>query len=82
MLKLYLSYNRLLEDYILFSGKDWDHRHVVTNFRKEDGLVKKLKQNIDIDRKSILSFDNVPEEILLKVDVAFKNTKVKVIYEE
>lgn len=85
MKDLWLFYNQLYSQYIYSEGQKPlgnINRYGWMEIVDTKGLIKKLKEVIDLKRKSILHLENVFEEVATELISFFEDTKIKVIYEE
>lgn len=81
---LWLFYNKLYGRYIYSEGQKPlgnMNRHEL-DIVDTKGLIKKLKEVIDLKRKSILHLENVSEKVTIELTDFFEDTKIQVLYKD
>lgn len=85
MKDLWLFYNKLYGGYIYSEGQKPlgnINRYEWIEIVDAKGLIKKLKEVIDLKRKSILYLENVSEKVAIELTDFFEDTKIQVLYED
>lgn len=81
MKKFYLIYNTATNQYIFGEGPSYNTLKSRKEYSPEEveqkGIVKILKELVDVKRNSLLSLIDIPEEFVEKIREEFKDTKVQ-----
>lgn len=80
MKHIWLEYTPL-GHYVYWEGLKEHKHHNHINLRPE-GLLTKLDDIINNKRKSILHLNDIPEGIREDFKERYKNTKIKIVYED
>lgn len=85
MKDLWLFYNKLHSQYIYSEGQKPlgnINRYGWMEIADAKSLIKKLKEVIDLKRKSILHLENVSEKVTIELTDFFEDTKIQVLYKD
>lgn len=81
MKEIWLEKRPFSNVYIYWEGlEEHKHRNIIS--LKSEGLIRRLDDIIDHKRKSLFHLRGIPEEIREDFKERYKNTKIKIVYED